>query len=153
MYYVFFLSFQGILGFYKGITASYMGISETIVHFVLYEAIKAELINHRTHDHTKHSRDFLEFMMAGAVSKTVASCVAYPHEVARTRLREEGFKYKAFWQTLALVFKEEGIKGVYRGLTTQLIRQIPNTAIMMATYEAVVYILTTRYSNEFYVKD
>lgn len=130
-----------------------MGISETIVHFVLYEAIKAELINHRTHDNTKHSRDFLEFMMAGAASKTVASCVAYPHEVARTRLREEGSKYKTFWQTLSLVFKEEGIKGVYRGLSTQLIRQIPNTAIVMATYEAVVYVLTTKYGNEFYIKE
>ncbi|KAG8228374.1 hypothetical protein J437_LFUL008223 [Ladona fulva] len=31
---------------------------------------------------------------------------------------------------------------MYRGLATQLIRQIPNTAIMMSTYEAVVYALT-----------
>lgn len=145
---------SGILGFYKGITASYMGISETIVHFVIYEAIKAELIRYRTRDqNTKDSRDFLEFMAAGAVSKTVASCVAYPHEVARTRLREEGSKYYGFWQTLFLVYKEEGMRGVYRGLTTQLIRQIPNTAIMMATYEAVVYILTTRVSNDFYAKE
>jgi len=142
---------SGILGFYKGITASYMGISETIVHFVIYEAIKAELIRHRHREgDTKDSRDFLEFMLAGAVSKTVASCVAYPHEVARTRLREEGNRYTSFWQTLGLVFKEEGFRGVYRGLSTQLIRQIPNTAIMMATYEAVVYILSTRFENDFY---
>lgn len=131
-----------------------MGISETIVHFVIYEAIKAELMASRQRDsETRDSRDFLEFMMAGAVSKTIASCVAYPHEVARTRLREEGSKYTSFWQTLSLVFKEEGFKGVYRGLTTQLIRQIPNTAIMMATYEAVVYVLSTRFENEFYTKD
>lgn len=132
-----------------------MGISETIVHFVIYEAIKAELIatRQRDSDSARDSRDFLEFMMAGAVSKTIASCVAYPHEVARTRLREEGSKYTSFWQTLSLVFKEEGVKGVYRGLTTQLIRQIPNTAIMMATYEAVVYILSTRFENDFYTKD
>lgn len=130
-----------------------MGITETIVHFVIYEAIKAKLIAHRGRaDDTKDSRDFLEFMAAGAFSKTVASCVAYPHEVARTRLREEGSKYKAFWQTLFLVYKEEGYKGVYRGLSTQLIRQIPNTAIMMATYEAVVYILTPRIPNDFYSK-
>ena len=143
---------QGVRGFYKGITASYMGISETIVHFVIYEAIKAELVAHRAHlaDNTKGASDFLEFMLAGAVSKTVASCVAYPHEVARTRLREEGSKYHRFWQTLGLVFKEEGIRGVYRGLTTQLIRQIPNTAIMMATYEAVVYVLTTKSGTDFY---
>lgn len=146
---------SGILGFYKGITASYMGISETIVHFVIYEAIKAELMAHRSPEagDERSSKDFLEFMMAGAISKTVASCVAYPHEVARTRLREEGSKYTGFWQTLGLVFKEEGIRGVYRGLTTQLVRQIPNTAIMMSTYEAVVYILTTKFNSDFYTKE
>lgn len=145
---------SGILGFYKGITASYMGISETIVHFVIYEAIKAKLMAHRSQiTDEKSSKDFLEFMMAGAISKTVASCIAYPHEVARTRLREEGSKYTAFWQTLGLVYKEEGFRGIYRGLTTQLVRQIPNTAIMMSTYEAVVYILTTRFNTEFYAKE
>ena len=61
-------------------------------------------------------------------------------EVARTRLRQEGSKYKGFWQTLNLVLKEEGLRGVYRGLCTQLVRQIPNTAIMMSTYELVVYL-------------
>lgn len=30
------------------------------------------------------------------------------------------------------------------GLGTQLVRQIPNTAIMMATYEAVVYVLSNQ---------
>ena len=53
-------------------------------------------------------------MLAGAISKTVASCVAYPHEVARTRLREEGTKYSKFWQTLHTVWLEEGKAGIYR---------------------------------------
>lgn len=69
-------------------------------------------------------------------------------EVARTRLREEGSKYHSFWQTLGLVWKEEGMRGVYRGLATQLVRQIPNTAIMMATYEAVVYCLSKTLSQQ-----
>jgi solute carrier family 25 protein 33/36 len=62
-------------------------------------------------------------------------------EVARTRLREEGSKYKSFLQTLVTVAKEEGFRGLYRGLGTQLIRQIPNTALLMSTYEFVVYML------------
>ncbi|XP_011205621.1 mitochondrial carrier protein Rim2 isoform X1 [Bactrocera neohumeralis] len=145
----------GIAGFYKGITASYFGICETMIHFVIYEFIKSKLLEMRNsrHEDVKSSKDFLEFMMAGAVSKTVASCIAYPHEVARTRLREEGNKYNTFFQTLQTVWKEEGRAGLYRGLATQLVRQIPNTAIMMATYEAVVYVLTRRFnnkSNEFY---
>lgn len=59
-------------------------------------------------------------MVAGAVSKTIASCVAYPHEVARTRLREEGNKYRSFWQTLFTVWREEGKAGLYRFVLTTL---------------------------------
>lgn len=140
---------SGILGFYKGIVASYVGISETVIHFVIYEAVKAWLATHRSRvsraDDRKTMRDFIEFMAAGSCSKTIASTVAYPHEVARTRLREEGTKYRTFWQTLKTVCAEEGPKGLYRGLGTQLLRQIPNTAIIMATYEAVVYVLTQHF--------
>ncbi|RWS31261.1 Solute carrier family 25 member 36-like protein [Leptotrombidium deliense] len=137
---------KGILGFYKGITASYFGISETMIHFVIYEFIKTKLKQRRLQqndiDATQtNGYHFLQFMVAGAISKTCASVIAYPHEVARTRLREQGDKYKAFFQTLYLVWKEEGRSGLYRGLGTQLVRQIPNTAIMMATYELIVYLL------------
>lgn len=141
---------SGILGFYKGIVASYVGISETVIHFVIYEAVKAWLATYRipTIDDRKTLRDFLEFMAAGSFSKTIASTIAYPHEVARTRLREEGTKYQAFWQTLRTVCAEEGPQGLYRGLGTHLIRQIPNTAIIMATYEAVVYLLSRHFHEQ-----
>jgi len=56
-------------------------------------------------------------------------------------MRESGSKYRSFWQTLRVVGMEEGRVGLYKGLATQLVRQIPNTAIMMATYELTVYAL------------
>ncbi|XP_043797163.1 mitochondrial carrier protein Rim2 isoform X2 [Apis laboriosa] len=137
---------SGILGFYKGIMASYIGISETVIHFVIYEAVKASLATYKAPNADRKTlRDFLEFMAAGSFSKTIASTIAYPHEVARTRLREEGTKYQTFWQTLSTVYAEEGFHGLYRGLGTHLIRQIPNTAIIMATYEAVVYLLSKHF--------
>ena len=72
----------GIAGFYKGITASYYGISETVIHFVIYEAIKAklrELKGECIDERDRCTFDFIEFMMAGATSKTIATCIAYPH--------------------------------------------------------------------------
>merc|ERR1712150_272376 len=130
-------------GYWKGVTASYWGISETVIHFVIYEALKKQLAiyQNKRKGQEKTFLDFVGFMACGATSKTCATCVAYPHEVARTRLRESGSKYKSFWQTLRLVYREEGRHGLYRGLGTQLVRQIPNTAIMMATYELTVYSL------------
>ena len=68
---------SGLFGFYKGITASYFGISETILHFVTYEFIKSKL-NQRFANSDSQSR-FLQSMAAGAVSKTFASIIAYPH--------------------------------------------------------------------------
>jgi len=140
----------GIKGFWKGVTASYWGISETVIHFVIYEYLKKQLAiaqNKRKTDE-KTMMDFVGFMLCGACSKTVATIVAYPHEVARTRLREENSIYRSFWQTLATVYRNEGRRGLYRGLATQLIRQIPNTAIMMSTYELTVYVLTNWFSAQ-----
>ncbi|KAM4862322.1 solute carrier family 25 member 36 isoform X2 [Marmota monax] len=139
---------DGLRGFYRGMSASYAGISETVIHFVIYESIKQKLLECKTasvmengEESVKEASDFVGMMLAAATSKTCATTIAYPHEVVRTRLREEGTKYRSFFQTLSLVVQEEGYGSLYRGLTTHLVRQIPNTAIMMATYELVVYLL------------
>ena len=72
---------QGIRGFWKGVTASYWGISETMIHFLIYEYLKkklAEAQNKRKTD-DKTFLDFAGFMLCGACSKTCATIVAYPH--------------------------------------------------------------------------
>ncbi|XP_036392886.1 solute carrier family 25 member 36-A-like [Megalops cyprinoides] len=142
---------DGLRGFYRGMSASYAGISETVIHFVIYESLKRRLMEAKAassvddededDEPVKDASDFVGLMLAAATSKTCATSLAYPHEVVRTRLREEGTKYRSFFQTLSVVIKEEGYRALYRGLTTHLVRQIPNTAIMMSTYELVVYLL------------
>uniref|UniRef100_A0A3Q2VN67 Solute carrier family 25 member 36 n=1 Tax=Haplochromis burtoni TaxID=8153 RepID=A0A3Q2VN67_HAPBU len=139
---------DGLRGFYRGMSASYAGISETVIHFVIYETIKRKWLEYKAQasmdeeeESVKDASDFVGMMLAAATSKTCATSIAYPHEVIRTRLREEGSKYRSFFHTLLTVPKEEGYRALYRGLTTHLVRQIPNTAIMMCTYEVVVYLL------------
>jgi len=135
---------RGIRGFWRGVSASAYGISETVMHFVIYEKLKGKWAEHQMQNNADNSKktviDFLAMMGCGGISKSVATSLAYPHEVARTRLREAGEKYSTFWGTLSTVHREEGVRGLYRGLGTNLVRQIPNTAVMMATYELVVYI-------------
>ena len=138
---------EGIRGYYRGLSASYVGVTETCIHFVIYEHIKSKLRAHKekTRPGKQSMFDFVEFMMAAATSKTFASIVAYPHEVVRTRLRQQesdgSRKYQSFFQTLRKVAIEEGRPGLYSGLGTQLIRQIPNTALVFLTYEAIVSFL------------
>ena len=71
----------GILSFWKGLTASWWGISETVIHFVIYEKLKECLADYQNkkRDSEKTIIDFVGFMACGATSKTCAMCVAYPH--------------------------------------------------------------------------
>jgi solute carrier family 25, member 33/36 len=63
----------------------------------------------------------------------------------RTRLREQRavvpgapHKYTGLLQALKLIAKEEGVAGLYGGMSTHLLRVVPNAAIMFWTYEKVV---------------
>uniref|UniRef100_A0A8C5K019 Solute carrier family 25 member 36 n=1 Tax=Jaculus jaculus TaxID=51337 RepID=A0A8C5K019_JACJA len=104
---------HGLRGFYRGISASYASISETVIHFVIYESIKQKLLKEES---VKEASDFVRMMLAVATSTTCA-----------TTVKEQNADH--FLQTLSLVVQEEGYGFVYHGLTTHLVRQIPNTAI------------------------
>lgn len=77
---------DGFKGFYRGMSASYAGISETVIHFVIYESIKKKLLEYKTasaldneDESAKEASDFVRMMMAAATSKTCATSIAYPH--------------------------------------------------------------------------
>jgi len=74
---------HGWTGFYKGITASYVGITETVIHFVIYESVKTRLAQYSNHNRLLQEEkllgEFLRCMLAGAISKSIATCIAYPH--------------------------------------------------------------------------
>lgn len=74
---------EGIRGFYRGLTASYAGISETVICFAIYESLKKYLkdapLAPSASGTEKNSKNFFGLMAAAAVSKGCASCIAYPH--------------------------------------------------------------------------
>lgn len=126
---------EGIKGFYRGLSASYIGASETMIYFVIYEKLK-HIVSEKslTGDLTA-----IDYITAAFLSKTCATISVYPHEVVRTRLRQEssvlGSKkiYNSFMQTLKKVYIEEGYVGLYGGMGAHLMRQVPNTVIMFLT--------------------
>ena len=69
------------------------------------------------------------------------SIVAFA-EVVRTRLRQKASRhhrmYHSFLQTLCKVWRDEGFRGLYGGMSAHLLRVVPNTAIVFFTYETIV---------------
>ncbi|CAN8100071.1 unnamed protein product [Discula destructiva] len=147
---------EGLRGFFKGMSASYLGASESTLQWVLYEQMKKSL-RHREERIVASGREMtwwdhtVEYTgKAGAAggAKLVAAVLAYPHEVARTRLRQAPLadgrlKYTGLMQCFKLVWKEEGMLGLYGGLTPHLLRTVPSAAIMFGMYELILRLFDT----------
>lgn len=138
---------QGIPGFYKGLQASYWGCTEGAIQFLLYEQCKTRLLERENLRRSQRGLppteelSKLTYFCSAAAAKMVASVATYPHEVARTRMREQArsgvFKYNSMWQTIRVISQEEGRKGLYSGMGVHLMKVVPNSALMFLTYEMV----------------
>ncbi|KAJ3340118.1 hypothetical protein HDU93_007343 [Gonapodya sp. JEL0774] len=139
---------EGIRGLYKGTSASYLGISESTIQFVVYEWLKKLYRDRRRRESRAAStfsslQDWVDSFVVAATAKLLASAATYPHEVVRTRMREQPpdgthSKYKGLVQTFKTVYREESFRGLYGGMSTHLIRVVPNAAIMFTFYELAV---------------
>ena len=136
---------EGLKGFYRGVTASYWGASEGMVQFVVYEKIKTALLQKQS-DARKEAKlpeigtlPKSQYFLAAGFSKAIATVSTYPHEVARTRMRELSvngvYKYSGMIGTLSVIAKEEGRRGLYGGMGTHVARVVPNSAVMFLVYE------------------
>lgn len=140
---------EGIKGLYRGLTASYLGVTESALQWVMYEQMKRALelrAERRAADphHIPGWADFTEKwggkLMAAGSAKLIAAAATYPHEVVRTRLRQAPtvsvgggkveMKYTGLMQCFRLIWKQEGMAGLYGGLTPHLLRVVPSAAIM-----------------------
>jgi solute carrier family 25 protein 33/36 len=134
---------EGIRGLYRGLSASYLGVSESTLQWVLYERMKGYLVRReqelvssgRTPTAWDQTVSWTGKLAAAGGAKFFAALITYPHEVVRTRLRqaplENGqLKYTGLVQCFTTIFKEEGMASLYGGLTPHMLRVVPSAAIM-----------------------
>jgi len=130
---------EGVRGFYKGLSASYLGVTEGTIQWVLYERLKSMTKNTEGQGGLG---EWAGMLGSAGTAKCVASLITYPHEVLRTRLRQPypsgQPKYTGLYQTLRLVIAEEGARSLYGGLSAHLMRVVPNAVVMYSIYEGVL---------------
>lgn len=143
---------EGIRGLYRGLSASYLGVSESTLQWVLYERAKRSLhlrqqdliLSGRQPTLWDRTVEYTGKLTAAGGAKFVAALITYPHEVVRTRLRQAPLdatgrvKYRGLWNCFVTVFREEGVPALYGGLVPHMLRVVPSAAIMFGVYEGVL---------------
>ncbi|KAF8843204.1 mitochondrial carrier [Paxillus ammoniavirescens] len=139
---------EGIRAFYRGLLPSLFGIAHVAVQFPLYEQLKVWA--QRDSDAPLRSDTIL---LCSAIAKMTASVATYPHEVVRTRLQtlrlpiaedmsSDGMikahtRRSVIYITRKIVQKE-GWTGLYKGLSVNLFRTVPNSAVTLLSYELLM---------------
>ncbi|KAI4833708.1 carrier protein Rim2p/Mrs12p [Aureobasidium sp. EXF-8845] len=147
---------EGIRGFYRGLSASYLGVAESALHLVLYERFKEmsqgsiampqEVLDRNRMSQRKRWDIILSYIGVGGsagIAKLIAGVIAYPHEVLRTRLRQAPLsngelKYTSLSQCIRVVWREEGFRAFYGGITPHMLCAVPSAAITLSVYEVVL---------------
>ena len=147
---------EGIRGLYRGLGASYLGVTESTMQWVLYERFKLALARReerllqlgRPLTNTETATNWSLTIGSAGAAKCIAAILTYPHEVVRTRLRQAPqqngqLKYTGIVQCVRLTLKEEGVVALYGGLVPHMMRVVPSAAIMFGCYEAILKLLGT----------
>ena len=71
---------EGVRWFYKGLSASYFGVTEGAIQWVLYELLKRLTANA---EGTGGLQEWAGMLGSGGTAKCVARLITYPHEVRK----------------------------------------------------------------------
>jgi len=81
---------EGFRGFYKGLSASYLGVTEGTIQWVLYERLKK--VSAST-ERKGGVQEWLGMLGSAGTAKCVASLITYPHEVGCCGYLQENERY------------------------------------------------------------
>lgn len=141
---------EGPAGFFRGLGA---GVSQIVPYmglfFASYEALKP-VTSSSVVPMPLGTSDAAAGVIASVLSKTAV----YPLDTTRKRLQVQGPmraryvhrnipEYRGVVSTLAHIWKNEGMRGMYRGLTVSLLKAAPASAVTMWTYERAMSVMLT----------
>ncbi|KAJ7895995.1 mitochondrial carrier domain-containing protein [Mycena olivaceomarginata] len=152
--------FSACWGLFRGTSLALFGVSNGAIQFVVYERMKRwgfEVKKRQyqlagrpwTVEADKLSNTAYSVMSGG--SKLAALSLTYPYQVVRSRIQfyqvdvsrnnATSHLYPTIPATVRRTWAQEGVRGFYRGLGTNLVRVLPGTCITFVVYENIAWLL------------
>jgi len=143
------LQTEGLSGMYSGIGPTLLvAVPNFSISYTVYGTLKEYVLdddlfyNLRKVD-VKSGEETLGLyltLLCGAASGTLSTLVTFPFDTVRRRMQiqnlhvEESQRLSGFGQIQSMIQKE-GFKGMYRGLTPEILKVVPMVGTMFTVYE------------------
>jgi len=149
---------EGAMGLYRGLgTSLFVSVPNLAFSLMTYHALKDRMakqgnflnyfriinINKETSEITVET-SMMGTLICGALSGIVSSVVTFPIDVIRRRMQMEGLlehkgtvKPHGPLKELAWIVEKEGIRGLYRGLSAELLKVVPMVGTTFVVYEGM----------------
>ncbi|KAJ3132817.1 cytosolic factor, phosphatidylinositol/phosphatidylcholine transfer protein, partial [Physocladia obscura] len=139
---------HGFFGLYRGLSALVLGTaSKAGVRFLVFDQIKAVLAD--KDGKVTGGRMMLAGLGAGAMREYLL--YKYIFDTGRTKLiQDQNLKaprFKGLIHGTKIIIAEQGISGIYQGVTTVIARQGANSAIRLSAYGLMREKLTVHYKG------
>ncbi|XP_058497600.1 mitochondrial adenyl nucleotide antiporter SLC25A24-like isoform X2 [Solea solea] len=128
---------EGVTAFYKGYLPNMLSIVPYAgIDLAVYETLKFSWLN--------RNRGFADpgvmvLVGCGAVSSTCGQLASYPLALIRTRMQaqalEKGTPKPSMLALLRNIVTQEGVAGLYRGISPNLLKVIPAVSVSYVVYE------------------
>ncbi|KAG6700928.1 hypothetical protein I3842_08G137900 [Carya illinoinensis] len=143
---------EGWSALYKGIVPGLFLVSHGAIQFTAYEELRKVIVDIKSKDSKTNSQfddkllKSVDYAILGASSKIAAILLTYPFQVIRARLQQrpssEGIpRYMDSWHVVKETVRFEGVKGFYKGITPNLLKNVPAASITFIVYENVLKLL------------
>ncbi|XP_026453442.1 folate transporter 1, chloroplastic-like isoform X4 [Papaver somniferum] len=147
---------EGVSALYKGmgpgllLVSYYYYVSHGAIQFTVYEELRKLLLGFKGKEGKTNIPDdkllnSIDYGMLGASSKVSAMLLTYPYQVIRARIQQrpgnDGIpKYMSSWHVVKDTVRFEGFPGFYKGITSNLLKNVPAASITFVVYENVLNI-------------
>ncbi|KAG1749841.1 uncharacterized protein EDB91DRAFT_1235288 [Suillus paluster] len=138
---------DGVTGLYRGMVPPLLGVTPIFaVSFWAYDASKS-LILALTPKRTSERLSTAELAAAGFMSAVPTTLITAPVERAKVLLQVQGQggsgpQYKGVFDVMKHLYREGGIRSIFRGTGATIARDGPGSAVYFAAYEVTKKALT-----------
>ncbi|CAO1601349.1 hypothetical protein XANCAGTX0491_005015 [Xanthoria calcicola] len=136
---------NGIRSFYRGLPLGLVGMFPySAIDLTTFEYTKRFVTSYNAKRRGCHEEDALpgNFMTAalGAFSGAFGASVVYPINLLRTRLQSQGTAihpptYEGFMDVTRKTVQGEGVRGLFKGITPNLLKVVPAVSITYVVYD------------------